>query len=72
MNTLLTTLLRTSLVTAALITISACGQKGPLILEQIPAEQSQATLENSIDEIPLETPSQATSESATEEVPASE
>lgn len=66
------TLLRTSLVTAALITLSACGQKGPLILETIPVDPSQATLENSIDQIPLETPAQAISESDAEKTPATE
>lgn len=58
-----TTLLRTGLITAALITLSACGQKGPLILEAIPVDQTQATLENSIDQIPLETPDQEANES---------
>lgn len=62
-----TTRLRTSFIIIALASFSGCGQKGPLILEQLPVDPTQATLENSIDQIPLETPAQAADESATTE-----
>jgi predicted small lipoprotein YifL len=55
-NTSLTTLLRFSLIVIALAAASGCGQKGPLILEQIPVAETQAPLENTNDEIPLVTP----------------
>lgn len=69
MKTTLTTLIRTSLVIIALVTFSSCGQKGPLVLEKVPVETSQAPIENSIDSIPLETPDQAASGADTEETP---
>jgi len=45
-----------SLAVIALLAVSGCGQKGPLVLEQIPVDQVQAPLENSIDQIPVEKP----------------
>jgi predicted small lipoprotein YifL len=57
-------------VIVALAAFTGCGQKGPLILEQLPIDQTQAPLENSIDQIPVETPA-ATEEasSASEDAP---
>ena len=52
-NKNLTALLRSSLVIVALAAIGGCGQKGPLILDQVPVDQTQAPLENSTDQIPL-------------------
>ena len=52
-NKNLTAMLRSSLVIVALATISGCGQKGPLILDQVPVDQTQAPLENSTNQIPL-------------------
>jgi len=49
-----------------LLGLSACGQKGPLVLERVPVDATQAPLESSIDTIPVETPeedSESTSES---------
>ena len=71
MKKTLTTLLRASLVMVTLMAFSGCGLKGPLVLEQRPVDQTQAPLENSIDQIPLETPAeinaaQSNSESSTE------
>ena len=48
-NKNLTALLRSSLVIVALAAIGGCGQKGPLILDQVPVDQTQAPLENSTD-----------------------
>ena len=59
----LTTLLRTSLVIVTLAAASGCGLKGPLILEQVPVDQTQAALENSIEPIPVEAESTTTEES---------
>ncbi len=53
------TLIRASLAVMALLAVSGCGQKGPLVLEQIPVDQVQAPLENSIDQIPVEKPAPA-------------
>ncbi len=39
----------------SLLALSACGQKGPLILEKKPVDVTQAPLENSNDVIPVET-----------------
>ncbi|MFT4636149.1 MAG: putative small lipoprotein YifL [Arenicella sp.] len=52
-NKNLTAMLRSSLVIVALAAISGCGQKGPLILDQVPVDQTQAPLENSTNQIPL-------------------
>lgn len=62
----LTTLLPTSLVVIAFATLSGCGLKGPLVLEQVPIEKTQAPFENSIDPIPVETPTQENSEASSE------
>ncbi len=39
----------------SLLALSACGQKGPLVLEKQPIEATQAPLENSNEVIPVET-----------------
>jgi predicted small lipoprotein YifL len=52
-NKNLTAMLRSSLVIVALAAISGCGQKGPLILDQVPVDKTQAPLENSTNQIPL-------------------
>lgn len=56
MKTTISSVLRTSLAIGILTAISACGLKGPLVLEELPIDQTQAPLENSIDSIPVETP----------------
>lgn len=43
-----------ALILGCLFSISACGQKGPLILEKRPTEQTQAPLNNANDVIPVE------------------
>ncbi len=53
------TLLNASLAIVVLAAISGCGQKGPLVLEQVPIDQVQAPLENAIERIPVETPAEA-------------
>lgn len=44
-----------SIALISLLALSACGQKGPLVLEKKPVEATQAPLENSNDVIPVET-----------------
>ena len=66
MKTTLSTLLRISLSIIVLAAVSGCGLKGPLVLEQVPVEQTQAPAENSIEQIPLETPTQDERQSAAE------
>ncbi len=44
-----------SIVLFSLLALSACGQKGPLVLEKKPVDVTQAPLENSNDVIPVET-----------------
>lgn len=65
-NTLITRL-NTALVLIALAMITGCGQKGPLILEQVPVDQVQAPLENSTEKIPVETPAEAANSGNTSE-----
>ena len=55
-NANLTTLLRTGLVAVALALTSGCGQKGPLILEQVPVDETQAPIGNTDDQVPVVTP----------------
>lgn len=55
-TTNLTTLLRTSLVVIALAAASGCGQKGPLILEQVPVDETQAPIENTTEQVPVVAP----------------
>ncbi len=43
------------LIIVSVIGLSSCGQKGPLILEEVPVDQTQPPLENSLDVIPVET-----------------
>lgn len=43
-----------ALLLAGLFLITACGQKGPLILDELPTEKTQAPLENANDVIPVE------------------
>ena len=57
-NTLIARL-SAALVVISLTMITGCGQKGPLILEQVPIDQVQAPLENSTEKIPVETPADA-------------
>ncbi|MBL4672133.1 MAG: hypothetical protein JKX81_07705, partial [Arenicella sp.] len=52
----LTTLLRSSLVVIALAAASGCGQKGPLILEQVPIDETQAPIENAAEQVPVVAP----------------
>lgn len=69
MKTTLTKLLRAGLVIVSLALLSSCGLKGPLVLEQQPVEKTQAPLENSIDQAPVETEvevSDTTTEAASE------
>lgn len=49
------TIRNVSIVLFSLLALSACGQKGPLVLEKKPVEATQAPLENSNDVIPVET-----------------
>lgn len=46
-------IIQSVLITSALV-LSACGQKGPLVLEEIPANKTQTPLENTNDVIPVE------------------
>lgn len=46
-------LLRTTLIVLGLVAVTACGQKGPLILDEVPTDTTQQPLENSTDEIPV-------------------
>lgn len=62
----LTTLLPASLIVTAFATLGGCGLKGPLVLEQVPIEKTQAPFENSIDPIPVETPTQQDAETTSE------
>lgn len=55
-KTNLTTLLRTCLVVIALTALSGCGKKGPLILEQVPVNETQTTVENNAEQIPVVAP----------------
>ena len=41
-------------LTFGLLLLTACGQKGPLVLDKLPTEQTQAPLENTNDVIPVE------------------
>ncbi len=72
MKITVTTLLRASFVIFSIAALSGCGQKGPLVLEQVPVDQTQAPLENSIDQIPLETPDEAASQEASEDAATTE
>jgi len=67
-----TPLLRRGLFLIALAALSGCGQKGPLVLEQIPADQIQAPLENEIDRIPVESTTEAATEATDQEASAKE
>ena len=42
--------------------ISACGQKGPLILDKVPTDKTQAPLKNSNDVIPVKEQTELESE----------
>jgi predicted small lipoprotein YifL len=55
-KTNLTTLLRTSVVVIALAAVGGCGQKGPLVLEKVPVDETQAPIENSPEQIPVVAP----------------
>ena len=55
-NANLTTLLRTGLVAVTLALTSGCGQKGPLILEQVPVDETQAPIGNTDEQVPVVTP----------------
>lgn len=44
-----------SIVLFSVLALSACGQKGPLILKKKPVDATQAPLENSNDVVPVET-----------------
>jgi predicted small lipoprotein YifL len=37
-----------------LLLLTACGQKGPLVLDKLPTEQTQVPLENTNDVVPVE------------------
>jgi len=66
------TLLNASLAIVVLAAISGCGQKGPLVLEQVPIDQVQAPLENAIGRIPVETPAEADAGSRADDASTSE
>ncbi|MFQ3245570.1 MAG: putative small lipoprotein YifL [Arenicella sp.] len=53
-NTNLSTLLRTSLVVIALAALSGCGQKGPLILERVPVDETQGPIDSAAEQVPVE------------------
>ena len=59
MKTIISNIRNISFALVSLIALSACGQKGPLVLEEIPIDATQAPLESAIDAIPVETPSVA-------------
>lgn len=42
------------LIIASAVLLSACGQKGPLVLKKVPTEQTQTPLENTNDVVPVE------------------
>lgn len=67
MKTTLTNILRMGLILATVILFSGCGQKGPLILEQVPVDQTQEPLENSTDEVPVEAQSKPKDDAASSE-----
>jgi len=43
----------TCLTFLALLALSSCGQKGPLVLEELPVEKVQQPFENSTDVVPV-------------------
>jgi len=47
------TLLRISLTVFASLVLIGCGQKGPLVLEELPEQKVQQPFENSTDQIPV-------------------
>lgn len=51
----LSIILRASLITFGLASLVGCGQKGPLILEEVPEDKTQQPLENTPDEVPVVT-----------------
>lgn len=42
------------MLTLGLLVLTACGQKGPLVLEKLPTEKIQTPLENTNDVVPVE------------------
>ena len=64
MKITLTTLCHASLAAITLTTLSSCGLKGPLVLEQVPVEKTQAPFDNSTDQIPVELPAETPSAEA--------
>jgi len=61
-----TKVLRTNFIIISLMALSSCGLKGPLVLDQIPVDKTQAPVENGIDSLPVETPVDAAADEAEE------
>jgi len=66
MKTIIKNIKNVSFALISLMALSACGQKGPLVLEQVPVDATQAPLESAIDAIPVETPAQQQSDNDVE------
>lgn len=54
--------IRACLLTLGLACLVACGQKGPLILEQVPTDKLQQPLESTPDEVPVVSEEEAAAE----------